>query len=99
MAMDWAPLLSRGDVIAEVEWRSDGLDRLRPFAHAPTRCATVIQDAAEDALIDVDAFHLVQAHLEGAAFDEAGLVHNPQIGHVGLGGPAVEPAFRLPVQP
>src|SRR5262249_54744616 len=30
-------------------------------------------------------------HLEGLARDEAGLVYDAQVGHVGLGGPAAEP--------
>ena len=53
----------------------------------------VVEDAAEDALVDVDALDLVEAHLEGAPLDEAGLVDDAQIGDVGLGGPAMEPGL------
>src|SRR5439155_389632 len=66
----------------------------QPFADASDRHVAIVQHAAEDALIDVDAFHLVEAHLESAAFDETGLVHHPQICDVGLGGPDVEPSLR-----
>ena len=58
----------------------------------------VIEDAAQNALVDVDALDLVEAHLEGAALDEAGLVDDAHVGDVGLGGPAMEPGLHRPVQ-
>src|SRR5258707_14686183 len=98
MAMDWARCLSRGDVIAEFERRGDGVDRLGALADAAYRDAAVVEDAARDALVDVDALDLVEAHLKGAALDEAGLVHDPHIGDIGLGGPAMEPGLNGPIQ-
>src|SRR5436305_1047590 len=59
---------------------------------------TIVEQATGNALVDVDALDLVQRHLEAAALDEAGLVHHPQIGDVGLGGEAVEPGLDGPVQ-
>src|SRR5258708_40255129 len=98
MAMDCAPPLSRGDVIAEFERRGDGVDRLGALADAAYRDAAVVEDAARDALVDVGALDLVEAHLKGAALAEAGLLHDPHIGDVGLGGPALAPGLhgRLP---
>lgn len=58
----------------------------------------ITEGTAEDALVDVDALDLVEAHLEGAALDEAGLVDDPHIGDVGLGGPAMEPGGKRPVE-
>ena len=52
----------------------------------------------KNALVDVDALDLVEAHFEGAALDEAGLVDDAQLGDVGLGGPAMEPGLDGPVQ-
>src|SRR5260370_1341063 len=98
MAMGCAPLLSRGDVIAEVERRSDRRDRLGPLADASHRDVAVVQDAAENALVDIDALDLVEAHFERAPLDEPGLVDHAQIGDVGLGGPAMEPGLEGPVQ-
>src|SRR3954468_6648976 len=74
MAMNGATLLSRGDVIAEIKRRGNGRDGLKTLADATNRHVTIVQDTAEDALIDVDALDLVEAHLEGAPLDEAGLV-------------------------
>src|SRR5436853_4787759 len=98
MAMDCAPPLSRGDVIAELEWRSDGIDGLGPLADASHRNVTVVQYATKNALVDVDALDLVEADLERAALDEAGLVDNAHIGDVGLSGPAMEPGLQGPVK-
>src|ERR1700692_1781937 len=89
--MDCRPLLSRRAVIAELKWRSDGIDGLGPLAHAPHRDVAVVEDATRNALVDVDALDLVEAHLERAALDEAGLVDDAHVGDVGLGGPAAEP--------
>src|SRR5205085_3079157 len=93
IAWPWrcVPFLPRGDVVAEFERRGDGRDRLDTFADAANRHVTIIQDAAENGLVDVDAFDLVETHLERTPLDEPGLVHHPQIGHVGFGGPDVEP--------
>ena len=72
----------------------DGADGFPALADAHDGHVAVVHDAAENALVDVHAFDLVDAHLEGAALDEAGLVDNPEIGDVGLGGPAMEPCRR-----
>ncbi len=69
----YARLLSRRDVAAERQRRGDGFDSLSPFADPAYRNVTVVEDAAENALIDVHALDLVQTHLESPAFDEAGL--------------------------
>src|SRR6202011_1378307 len=91
-------VLSRGDVVAEIQRRSDGRDGLRAFADATNRHVAIVEDAAQNALVDVDALDLVERHFEGAPLDEPGLVHDAQIGDVGLGGPAVEQGFCAPVQ-
>ena len=94
--MDCAPLLSRGDEVAEFEGRGDGVDGLVALTDAKDRDVAVIEETAEDALVDVDALDLVEAHLECLPLDEPGLVDNAQIGDVGLGGPAMVPSrYRL----
>src|SRR5258707_4280716 len=91
MAMVRLPALSCGDGIAERQRRGNGGDGFLALADAEDGDVAVIQDAPENALVDIDALDLVEAHLEGAALDEAGLVDDAQIGDVGLGGPAMEP--------
>src|ERR1700753_1734843 len=92
MAMDErAGSLSRRDVVTEAERRGDGADGLRALADPAHRDVAIIQQTAQDTLIDVDTLDLVETHFKGAALDKAGLVDNPQIGDVGLGGPAMEP--------
>jgi len=71
---------------------------LRTLADALNGEVTVVHEAAKNALVDVDALDLVEAHLEGPPLDETGLVDDPHVGDVGLGGPAVEPSRRRPVQ-
>src|SRR5436190_845635 len=68
--------------------RGDGLLAL---AYAHDGDVAIVEDAAEDGLVDIDTLDLVEAHLEGLARDETGLVDDAQIGDVGLRGPAVEP--------
>src|ERR1700740_3257841 len=93
-----APLLSGGNKVAELERRSYGRDSLPSLADAQNCHIAVIENAAENALVDVNALDLVKAHLKGAAFDEPGLVDDAQIGDVGLGGPAMEPGGQHFVQ-
>ena len=45
------------------------------------------------------ALDLVEAHLEGPPLDETGLVDDPHIGDIGLGGPAVEPGRAVQYKP
>ena len=73
-------------------------DSLRPLADAPHCNAAVVKNTAKNALVDVDALDLVQAHLERAALDEPALVDDAQVGDVGLGGPAMEPGLYGPIQ-
>src|SRR5882762_9477833 len=98
MALGCASLLSRSDVVAEVEGGSDGGNGFLALADAEDGYVAVIEDAAENALVNVDALDLVEAHFEGAALDEAGLVDDAQVGDVGLGSPAMEPGLHGPVQ-
>ena len=53
---------------------------------------------SKNALVDIDALDFVEAHFEGSPLNKAGLVDDPQIGDIGLGGLAVEPSRRRPVQ-
>ena len=73
-------------------------DGFLALADAEDRHVAVVEDAAEDALVDVDALDLVEAHLKRLPLDKAGLVDDAQIGDVGLGGPAMEPGGYRPVQ-
>src|ERR1700733_313878 len=90
--------MPRGNEIAKRQRRGNRSDGFPALADAQDGDVAIIQDAAEDALIDIDALDLVEGHLEGPPLDEAGLVDNPQIGDVGLGGPAMEPGGEGPVQ-
>ena len=53
--------------IAERQRRGDGVDFLFALADAQDRHVAVVEDAAQDALVDVDALDLVEAHLERLA--------------------------------
>ena len=68
------------------------------LAGAPNGEVAIVHKAAKNALVDVDAFDFVEADLEGPPLDETGLVDDPHVGYVGLGGPTVEPSRRRPVQ-
>src|SRR5580704_9223163 len=83
-AESWPWHLPHGDVAAEIEWRGDGGDGLLALADAHDCHVAIIEQTAEDALVDVDALDLVQRHLEGAPLDEPGLVHHAHVGDVGL---------------
>ena len=61
-------------------------DRLHALADAADGDVAVVEHAAQNALVDIDALDLVQRHLEGTPLDEAELVHHPPVGDVGLGG-------------
>ena len=65
---------------------------MRALADALNGEVAVVHKAAKNALIDVNALDFVEAHLEGPPLDETGLVDDPHVGDVGLGGPAVEPS-------
>ena len=68
------------------------VSRVLPPSPTPkNRYVAVVEDAAEDALVDVDALDLVDTHLERLPLNEAGLVDDTEIGDVGLGGPSMEP--------
>src|SRR5215475_12248778 len=75
----------------------DSLDGLDPFTDSANRHIAIAEHATENGLIHVYALDLVKVHFEGPAFDETFLVHNSQAGHVGLGGPAVEPRLESPL--
>src|ERR1019366_1702726 len=66
MAMDEAPLLSRGDVVAEFQRRGNGRDGFLALADAEDGHVAVVEDAAENALVDVDALDLVETHFKSA---------------------------------
>src|SRR5205814_8911459 len=78
----------RRHVIAKIDRAIDGVQALHGFAGAPAGDVAVIEYAAEDALIDIDALHFVHMQLDGVAIDESGLVADPPTGDgdVGPGG-------------
>jgi hypothetical protein len=86
------------DGAAKRERRINGGNGLRALADALNGEVAVVHKAAKNALVDIDALNLVEAHLKGPPLDETGLVDDPHVGYVGLGGPAVEPSRRRPVQ-
>src|SRR5262249_8832837 len=86
----------RGDVIAELDRRIHLLERLDADADTTDEDVAVVEDAAEDRLIDVDAFDLVEMHLDGASANEAALVDDAPVGHRDLGGPAAKPGPEQP---
>ena len=85
-------------MVAEIQRRGDGRNGFLALADAEDGDVAIIEDAAEDALVDVDALDLVERHFKGTPLDEPGLVHDAQVGDVGLGGPAAEPGFCRPIQ-
>src|SRR5690348_2575068 len=78
-------------MIAEGDRRIHVGERLDTDAHASDDDVAVVEDAAEDRLVDVDALDLVEMHLDGAPADEAALVDDAAVGHRNLGCPAAEP--------
>src|SRR6185295_4954821 len=82
---------SCGDGIAKRQWRSDHIEGLSTLADPQDRYVAVVEDATEDALVDVNALNLVDTHLECLPFNKAGLVDDAEIGDVGFSGPAMEP--------
>ena len=51
----------------------------------------VVEDPAEDRLVDIHRGDLVHVHLLGVPVDEAALIDDAPIGHRDLGDPADEP--------
>src|SRR5579862_9711326 len=99
IAWPWRPPnLMRGDGAAKRQGRRNGRNRLPALADAHDGDIAEVEDATENALLDVDALDLVERDLESAPFDETGLVHHAAIGDVGLGGEAVEPALDREIQ-
>src|SRR6266702_6676529 len=92
------PALSRRDVVAEIERRTNGGDVLPALADPLDGHVAIIEDTPQDRLVDVDALDLVQRYFEGAALDKPGLVHNPHVSDVGLGGKTMEPGLDRPIQ-
>jgi len=96
----WPLLADRScrDGIAKRERRGNGGNGFRALADTLNGDVAVVHKAAKNALVDVDALDLVEAHFEGPPLDETGLVDDPHVGDVGLRDPAVEPCRRRPVQ-
>src|SRR6478672_5557031 len=86
------------DGAAKCERRINGGNGLRTLADALNGEVAIVQKAAKNALIDIDALNFVEAHLKGPPLDETGLVDDPHVGYVGLGGPAVKQNSSSPVQ-
>ncbi len=64
---------------------------LEAYTDAADGDVAVIQQPAEDRLIDIDAFDLVHVHFDRLAADETLLVDYSAIGHFDFGRPAFEP--------
>jgi len=77
---------------------SNGGNGLRALANALNGQVAVVHKATKNTLVDIDALNFVEAHFKGPPLDETGLVDDPHVGYVGLGGPTVEPSRRRPVQ-
>src|SRR5439155_6264453 len=75
------------DGIAKRQRRRNGGNGFLALADTHDRDVAVVHNAADDALIDVDALDLVETHLEGPPLDEPGLVDDPHVGDVGLSSP------------
>src|SRR5579859_4379211 len=99
IAWPWrAPFLSRRNRVAKRQRRRDGRNRLSALAYSQDGDVAVVEQTTQNGLIDVDTLDLVERHFEGAALDEAGLVHHPPVGDIGLGGEPVEPASGGEIQ-
>ena len=83
---------SRCDGVSKSERRGNGGNGLRALANTLDGQVTVVHNAAKNALVDIDALNFVEAHLKGPPLNETGLVDDPHVANVGLGGPAVEPS-------
>ena len=86
---------SRCDGVAKSERRGNDRNGLHALAGALNGEVPIVHKVAKNALVDVDAFDFVEADLEGPPFDETGLVNDPHVGDVGLGGPTVEQAVAV----
>src|SRR5947209_7961301 len=82
--------------IAQLQRMVDAAQRLNRLAGAANDDVAIIEQAARDALDDVDALDLVHMHLDRAAMNKTGLVDDPPVGHCHLGDPAPEPSLRAP---
>src|SRR5450631_4801046 len=85
---------ARCHVVAEIERGADAVQRLPAFAGTVNGDVAVVQQPAENRLVDIDAFHLVHVHFDRVPLDEAALVYDAPVGHVDLGGPAPEPGLK-----
>src|SRR3954468_8075342 len=72
----------------QLERAADAAQRLERRAGADHRDVTVIEKAAEEALVHVQALHLGEVHLHGGAGDEAALGDDPPVGENELRGAA-----------
>ena len=98
--------LFRGDRVAQRQRRRDAMQMLMPADRVvggpasppvPMTCTrTVVEDPAQDRLVDIHRCDLVHVHLDGVPGDEASLVDHAPIGDRDLGGPADEPADNEP---
>ena len=83
------------DVAAELERRVDLAKRLQAGAGAAHGDVAVVEEPAEERLVDVDALDLLDAHLDRVAADEAALEDDPPVGDRDLRGPALEPRASM----
>src|SRR5438034_932256 len=72
----------------------DVRQRLDPHAGAVNDHIAVIEQAAEDGLVDVHALDLVHVHFHGVAAHEAALVDDPAVGDRDLRSHPVKPGAR-----
>src|SRR5947209_2835702 len=72
----------------------DVRQRLDPHAGAVNDHVAIIEQAAEDGLVDVHALDLVHVHFHGVAAHEAALVDDPAVGDRDLRGHPVKPSAR-----
>ena len=64
-----------------------GVDAL---ANAANRDVAIVEDAAQDALVDIDAFDLAAIHLQGMARKQPGFVDDAAVGDGQFGGGAAD---------
>lgn len=69
-------LLCFGECLAESEWIADARDRCLWIAATGYDQRTVIEDASQQALLNLNAFDPVQVDFDGAAADETELGDN-----------------------